>query len=155
MNRVFLRLRRLKRWKVFPLVRPGYTGSFFQVPSSIVLEFGTSTSANHLYMGFRCRGVKIPSSSRNLSSAQLCYVLISTSTPAGRLRLIRESMVFSVGSAISIKRLWIRISYWSRESLCTKVDRFTVYFRFSVGSGTGPRTFAPDRSVVWMIVWVA
>ena len=33
------------------------------------------------------------------------YILISTSTPAGKLRLIKESMVLAVGSSISIKRL--------------------------------------------------
>src|SRR5689334_18909580 len=49
---------------------------------------------------------------------------------------------------MSIRRLWIRISKCSRESLSTCGERMTVYFRISVGSGTGPRTFAWVRSTV-------
>src|SRR3989344_4160109 len=54
------------------------------------------------------------------------YILISISTPAGRFKLIRASIVRSVGFMISIKRLWIRISYWSRDCLSIKVERLTV-----------------------------
>ncbi len=59
---------------------------------------------------------------------RLCldYILISTSTPAGRFKLISASIVRGVGSTMSIKRLWIRISYCSRESLWTNVERLTV-----------------------------
>lgn len=39
------------------------------------------------------------------------YILISTSTPAGRFKLMRESIVRSVGFTMSIMRLCTRISY--------------------------------------------
>ena len=76
------------------------------------------------------------------------------STPAGKDKLMSESMVFGVGSTMSTKRLCVRISNWSRLSLCTKAERLTVYFFFSVGSGIGPITLAPDLSAVSMIIRV-
>ena len=45
------------------------------------------------------------------------HVLISTSTPAGRSSRMSESTVFGVGSRMSMRRLWMRISKCSRESL--------------------------------------
>src|SRR6202044_3462146 len=59
--------------------------------------------------------------------------LISMSTPAGRSSRIRESTVFGVGSMVSVRRLCVRM---------------TQYTFFSVGSGTGPATFAPVRVTV-------
>ena len=41
---------------------------------------------------------------------------------------------------MSTIRLWIRISNCSRAFLWTNVERFTVHFFFSVGSGTAPTT---------------
>src|SRR3989338_10020258 len=86
----------------------------------------------------------------------LAYILISMSTPAGRFMLLRASMVFGVGFAMSISRLWMRISNCSREFLCTKVERLTVYLVFSVGNGTGPKTSALVRlavSTIWRADW--
>src|SRR3989344_7498529 len=73
------------------------------------------------------------------------------STPLGRLRLWRLSMVLNVVSLKSIRRLWMLISYWSRESLCLNVLFCTVNLRILVGSGVGPWTTAPVRSAVSMI----
>ena len=70
------------------------------------------------------------------------------STPAGRSSRISESTVFGVGSMMSIRRLCVRISKCSRESLYLCGDRMTQYTFFSVGSGTGPATFAPVRATV-------
>src|SRR3989344_5316387 len=78
-------------------------------------------------------------------------ILISISTPAGTLRLESDSMIFWLGFKISMSRLWTRISNCSRESLWTKVERFTVYFRISVGSGIGPNTSASWRFTVSII----
>src|SRR5262249_24510186 len=74
--------------------------------------------------------------------------LISMSTPAGRSSRISESTVFGVGSMMSIRRLCVRISKCSRESLYLCGDRITQYTFFSVGSGTGPATRAPVRVTV-------
>src|SRR6202044_504475 len=74
--------------------------------------------------------------------------LISMSTPTGRSSRIRESTVFGVGSMMSIRRLCVRISKCSRESLYLCGERMTQYTFFSVGSGTGPATFAPVRITV-------
>src|SRR5204862_3088231 len=74
--------------------------------------------------------------------------LISISTPAGRSSRISESTVFGVGSMMSIRRLCVRISKCSRESLYLCGDRMTQYTFFSVGSGTGPATLAPVRVTV-------
>src|SRR5580658_4175375 len=49
---------------------------------------------------------------------------------------------------MSIRRLWVRISKCSRESLSLNGDRITQYTFFSVGSGTGPDTLAPVRVAV-------
>ena len=53
-------------------------------------------------------------------------VLISMSTPAGRCsRRWSESIVFGVGWWMSIRRLWVRISKCSRESLSLNGERIT------------------------------
>src|SRR5438270_12258782 len=49
---------------------------------------------------------------------------------------------------MSIRRLCVRISKCSRESLSLNGDRITQYTFFSVGSGTGPETVAPVRVAV-------
>src|SRR3989339_1967693 len=70
-------------------------------------------------------------------------ILISISTPEGRERLCKLSMVLKVVSLRSIRRRCVRISNWSRASLWTKVERFTVNLRMRVGRGIGPCTMAP------------
>src|SRR6266581_5589136 len=74
------------------------------------------------------------------------------STPAGRSSRISESTVFGVGSMMSIRRLCVRISKCSRESLYLCGDLMTQYTDFSVGSGTGPATRAPVRVTVSTIL---
>src|SRR6201987_954678 len=49
---------------------------------------------------------------------------------------------------MSIRRLCVRISKCSRESLSLNGERITQYTFFSVGSGTGPDTVAPVRVAV-------
>src|SRR4051794_17418724 len=49
---------------------------------------------------------------------------------------------------MSIRRLCVRISKCSWESLSLKGDFTTAYTFFSVGSGTGPETVAPVRVAV-------
>src|SRR5882762_9511357 len=49
---------------------------------------------------------------------------------------------------MSIRRLCVRISKCSRESLSLNGERITQYTFFSVGSGTGPETVAPVRVAV-------
>ncbi|SVA19219.1 uncharacterized protein METZ01_LOCUS72073 [marine metagenome] len=49
---------------------------------------------------------------------------------------------------MSKRRLWMRISKCSRESLSLNGPRITVYLCFSVGRGTGPRMSAWVRSTV-------
>lgn len=78
-------------------------------------------------------------------------ILISMSTPAGRLRLDKASMVLGLLSLRSINRLCVRISNCSREVLCTKVDLLTVNFSILVGRGMGPLIMAPVRSAVSMM----
>src|SRR5881394_1998991 len=68
----------------------------------------------------------------------LHYNLISMSTPAGRSSRMSESTVFGVGEWMSIRRLCVRTSKCSRESLSLNGERITQYTFFSVGSGTGP-----------------
>ena len=51
--------------------------------------------------------------------------LISMSTPAGRSSRISESTVFGVGEWMSIRRLCVRTSKCSRESLSLNGDRIT------------------------------
>src|SRR5579884_3739089 len=87
---------------------------------------------------------------------RLAHSLISMFTPAGRLRRISASTVLEVGSRMSIRRLWVRISNCSRESLSMKGERRTVNFSMRVGSGTGPDTTAPVRwavSTIWLADW--
>src|SRR5262249_25646226 len=91
---------------------------------------------------------------RSRAAAQTCWILISMSTPAGRSRRWSDSTVFEVGSTMSRRRLWMRISKCSRESLSTCGDRITVKRRISVGSGTGPWTFAWVRRTVSTIFFV-
>src|SRR5271155_4965550 len=74
---------------------------------------------------------------------------ISMSTPAGRWSSrCSESTVLGVGWWMSIRRLCVRISKCSRESLSLNGERITQYTFFSVGSGTGPDTVAPVRVAV-------
>src|SRR5690606_7862047 len=80
------------------------------------------------------------------------YSLISMLTSAGRSRRISESTAFGVGSTMSIRRLWVRISKCSRLSLYLWGDRMTHTTFFSVGSGTGPTTVAPARVTVSTIL---
>src|SRR6202034_1027662 len=56
---------------------------------------------------------------------------------------------------ISIRRLCVRISKCSRESLSLNGERITQYTFFSVGSGTGPDTVAPVRVAVSTISFAA
>ena len=77
--------------------------------------------------------------------------MISISTPAGRLKLESDSIVFGVLSVISINLLWVLISYWSLEFLCTKVDLLTVTFSILVGRGIGPLMIAPVLMAVSII----
>src|SRR5205814_6995959 len=76
------------------------------------------------------------------------HSLISMSTPAGRSRRMSESTVFGVGEWMSIRRLCVRTSKCSRESLSLKGLRITQYTFFSVGRGTGPVMVAPVRWAV-------
>src|SRR3989344_1009012 len=86
----------------------------------------------------------------------LCYytILISISTPAGRFKLDRDSMIFWLGFRMSIRRLCTRSSNCSLEFLSMKVERLTVYFLTSVGNGIGPTTLASFLSAV-SIIWRA
>src|SRR6516165_577690 len=56
---------------------------------------------------------------------------------------------------MSIRRLCVRISKCSRESLSLNGERITQYTFFSVGSGTGPDTLAPVRVAVSTISFAA
>jgi len=70
------------------------------------------------------------------------------STPDGKSNLINESTVCGVGLMMSIRRLCVRISNCSRESLYLCTARRIVYTVFSVGNGIGPETLAPERFAV-------
>src|SRR5574337_130261 len=70
-------------------------------------------------------------------------LLISTSTPADRSSFISASRVCWVGSRMSSRRLWVRISNCSRDFLSVCGDRSTQYLLIFVGSGIGPATLAP------------
>src|SRR4029078_7087707 len=74
--------------------------------------------------------------------------LISTSTPADRSSFMRASRVCCVGSRMSRRRLWVRISNCSRDFLSTCGERSTVNLLILVGSGTGPAMLAPVRLAV-------
>src|SRR6202008_4162883 len=76
---------------------------------------------------------------------------ISTSTPAAKSSFMRASTVCGVGSTMSRRRLWVRISNCSRLFLSTCGERLTVNFSMRVGSGMGPRTCAPVRFAVFTI----
>src|SRR5690349_9879789 len=52
---------------------------------------------------------------------------------------------------MSSRRLWVRISNCSRLFLSTCGERLTVNFSMRVGSGMGPRTWAPVRLAVFTI----
>src|SRR5690606_19354 len=78
--------------------------------------------------------------------------LISMLTSAGRSRRMSESTALGVGSTMSIRRLWVRISKCSRLSLYLWGDRMTQTTFFSVGRGTGPTTVAPARVTVSTIL---
>src|SRR3990172_358703 len=74
------------------------------------------------------------------------YSLISMSTPAGSCSRISVSTVRDDGSMMSMRRLCVRISNCSPESLSTNGDLLTVNFLISVGRGIGPATDTPVRS---------
>lgn len=76
---------------------------------------------------------------------------ISASTPAGRLRFCRLSIVFGVAFVMSIRRLCVRISKASPPILYTCGDLTTVNVLRRVGSGTGPAISAPVRIAVSII----
>ena len=61
---------------------------------------------------------------------------------------MRESTVLEEGSRMSMRRLWVRISNSSRESLSLCGERMTQYRLRSVGRGMGPDTRAP---VFWAV----
>jgi len=84
----------------------------------------------------------------------LYIIFTSMLTPDGRERLVNASTTLGLGLRMSITRLCVRISNCSRASLCTKVERLTVYFLISVGSGIGPTTVASKRIAVSMICLV-
>jgi hypothetical protein len=63
-----------------------------------------------------------------------------------------ESTALGVGSTMSMRRLWVRISKCSRLSLYLWGERMTHTTFFSVGSGTGPTTVAPARVTVSTIL---
>src|ERR1700712_296271 len=69
-------------------------------------------------------------------------------TSAGRSSRMSESTAFGVGSMMSMSRLCVRISKCSRLSLYLWGERMTAITFFSVGSGTGPTTWAPARVTV-------
>ncbi len=73
------------------------------------------------------------------------------STPAGRSKDIRLSIVLLVGSMTSNILLWILISNCSKESLWTCGERRTDVNLRSVGKGIGPLTRTPVFSTISMI----
>src|SRR3989454_9277552 len=83
-----------------------------------------------------------------MAESYLCSLpnaLISTSTPAGRSSFISASTVCCVGSRISSRRLWVRISNASRDFLSTCGERNTQYLFFEVGRGMGSFFFSSRR----------
>ena len=70
------------------------------------------------------------------------------STPDGRLSFFNSSTVLAVGSMMSSRRLWVRISNCSIDFLSTCGERLTVNFSIRVGSGIGPDYAAPVRLAV-------
>src|SRR5690606_9825869 len=79
------------------------------------------------------------------------FNLMSTWTPAARSSLPSASTVWGVGSTMSSRRLWVRISNCSRAFLSICGERLTVNLSIRVGSGIGPRTCAPVRLAVLTI----
>src|SRR3954469_7754687 len=75
------------------------------------------------------------------------------SMPAGRSSRMSWSIVFGVGLRMSMRRLCVRTSKCSRESLSLNGLRITQYTFFSVGRGTGPVIVAPLRCAVSTICW--
>src|SRR5215212_11578537 len=75
------------------------------------------------------------------------------SMPAGRSSRISWSIVFGFGLWMSMRRLCVRTSKCSRESLSLNGLRITQYTFFSVGRGTGPVIVAPERCAVSTIDW--
>ena len=71
-----------------------------------------------------------------------------SASPAARSSFIKASTVCGVGSTMSSRRLWVRISNCSRLFLSMCGERLTVNFSILVGSGIGPRTCAPVRLAV-------
>ena len=95
---------------------------------------------------------RVSAGRKKLKFTQSSYIILtSIDTPDGSERFVSASITLALGLMMSMTRLCIRISNCSRASLCTKVERFTVYFLISVGSGIGPITFASKRSAVSMI----
>src|SRR6266566_3886828 len=118
-------------------VRPKYLGH---------ADFSAQQSTEHILSSLLCCRNRFIAPSADLSALvtmPLLYSLISMSTPAGRFNRVRASTVLLVGSIISIRRLCVRISNWSRASLSINGERITVYLLISVGRGTGPETRAP------------
>ena len=68
--------------------------------------------------------------------------------PPGRLRADRPRPGVLAAGMMSIRRLCVRISKCSRESLYLCGERMTQKRLISVGSGTGPATCAPVRVTV-------
>src|SRR5262249_21579706 len=68
-------------------------------------------------------------------ACSLPNALISTSTPAGSSSFMSASTVWGVGSKMSTRRLWVRISNCSRLFLSTWGERLTVQRLRTVGSG--------------------
>ena len=83
------------------------------------------------------------------------YALISTPTPLGILKFCNISIVFGVGSRISISLLCLLISNCSLASLLTKVDLLTVIFSILVGRGIGPTICAPESFAIKTIFFTA
>src|SRR5690606_22110831 len=86
--------------------------------------------------------------SQSLAPLRVRQDLISTSTPAERSSFMSASSVCWVGSRMSRRRLWVRISNCSRLFLSTCGERSTVNLLIRVGSGIGPATRAPVRRAV-------
>ena len=68
---------------------------------------------------------------------------IEISTPEGKFKSLNASIISSLGLTTSIILLCTLISNCSLAFLWTNVDLFTVYFKISVGNGTGPITSTP------------
>ncbi|MBS4167105.1 Uncharacterized protein NEOC65_002211 [Neochlamydia sp. AcF65] len=70
------------------------------------------------------------------------------STPAGKVNVLRASIVLPVGLRMSIRRLCVRISNCSRDLRSMLGERKTVNFTIRVGRGIGPAIAAPVRFAV-------